>query len=250
MNNLLEKFHQSFFLYLLTSPNKFVSVGVYMIPFALFVAPFPVFVAALLSQVNNEKNRKLTVVQKWAWIQSAKFTLTIHSWAALISLLPLLISRLPQTSDNRALTWVSLSIVLLLSLKYLFGSTLPRGGWISLKAVMISATSIGLGLMSIINFSTALIGALLLVPLCLIVRPLKTKDYLPLTFSILLVIISFPPAALWVADILLKGSREINIGYFWDLMENLWVWNSATYLYLFLVHLPCWVICVHVLFHP
>ncbi|KAK1295131.1 hypothetical protein QJS10_CPA16g01167 [Acorus calamus] len=52
INNLLEKFHQSFFLYLLSAPNKFVSVGVYMISFALLIAPLPISAAALFSSPN------------------------------------------------------------------------------------------------------------------------------------------------------------------------------------------------------
>lgn len=33
LNNLLERFHQSFFFYLLPSPTRYVSIGVYMPPF-------------------------------------------------------------------------------------------------------------------------------------------------------------------------------------------------------------------------
>ncbi|KAM0010154.1 putative GPI transamidase component Gaa1 [Helianthus debilis subsp. tardiflorus] len=62
INNLLEKFHQSFFLYLLTSSNKFISVGVYMIAFLLLVAPLPVLAAALfLMPVNQSTSQKKIV---------------------------------------------------------------------------------------------------------------------------------------------------------------------------------------------
>lgn len=47
VNNLLEKFHQSFFLYLLSSPSKFVSVGLYMIPLGLLLVTLPLGAAAL-----------------------------------------------------------------------------------------------------------------------------------------------------------------------------------------------------------
>ncbi|KAJ6314701.1 hypothetical protein OIU78_018227 [Salix suchowensis] len=64
INNLLEKFHQSFFLYMLTSPSKFVSVGVYMIAFALLVAPLPLVAASLYADANQldlgVKNTKST----------------------------------------------------------------------------------------------------------------------------------------------------------------------------------------------
>ena len=37
LNNLLERFHQSFFFYLLPSTDRYVSIGLYMPPFALMV---------------------------------------------------------------------------------------------------------------------------------------------------------------------------------------------------------------------
>ncbi|CAA7398346.1 unnamed protein product [Spirodela intermedia] len=258
VNNLLEKFHQSFFLYLLTSPNRFVSVGVYMIAFALLVAPFPIAAAALFSEdqeTHPADSTHLTATKdhRWRWLHAARAVFLVHLWAAIVSLLPYLIYRLPiLTSDRRALTWVSLSIFSLLTLKHLWGSNhTPPSGWVSLKAVMISAAAVGLSLMSIINFSTAQIGAVLLVPLCLMVRPLRQSRALLLSAcNVLLTVISFPPAASLVTKILLDGSGEFGIGSFWDWMEALWAWNSATYLYLLLVHLPCWVLCVHILLHP
>lgn len=39
LNNLLERFHQSFFFYLLPACRRYVSIGLYMPPFALIVAP-------------------------------------------------------------------------------------------------------------------------------------------------------------------------------------------------------------------
>ncbi|KAG1714998.1 Glycosylphosphatidylinositol anchor attachment 1 protein [Nymphon striatum] len=39
LNNLLEKFHQSFFFYLLPSIHRYISIGMYMPPFALIAIP-------------------------------------------------------------------------------------------------------------------------------------------------------------------------------------------------------------------
>lgn len=38
-NNLLEKFHQSFFLYILPVQNRYISIGMYMPPLGLILAP-------------------------------------------------------------------------------------------------------------------------------------------------------------------------------------------------------------------
>ncbi|KAK2725481.1 glycosylphosphatidylinositol anchor attachment 1 protein-like isoform X2 [Artemia franciscana] len=39
LNNLQERFHQSFFFYLLSGTNRYISIGVYMIPFSIMAAP-------------------------------------------------------------------------------------------------------------------------------------------------------------------------------------------------------------------
>lgn len=39
LNNLLERLHQSFFLYLLPATDRYVSIGLYMPPFGLIVLP-------------------------------------------------------------------------------------------------------------------------------------------------------------------------------------------------------------------
>ncbi|XP_020571275.1 GPI transamidase component gaa1 isoform X2 [Phalaenopsis equestris] len=266
VNNLLEKFHQSFFLYFLTAPNKFVSVGVYMIAFALFVAPLPIVVAALFSSTASTKPSTTTSNTKptnskpsgsWNWLHSAKLVFLVHLWALIISSLPYFISQIPRTdSTKRMLTWSLSSLLLLYPLTRftnLFGEV---HRWEVLKSVMIAAASIGLSLMSIINFATAQVGSMLLVPLCLMVRPLKKPMQASLFLSvllkflnILLAVVAFPPASLAILKAFLHGFESINIGDFWEWAEFLWAWSSATYLYVTLVHLPCWYLCVHILLH-
>ncbi|XXG69089.1 hypothetical protein AAC387_Pa06g2039 [Persea americana] len=282
VNNLLEKFHQSFFLYFLTSPNKFVSVGVYMIGFALLVLPLPVLAAALYSGIklgNTDKGNQTPSinshsdmgldVRSWRWLHAAKVVLVVHLWGVIVLLLPHLINQLPQrTSETSMLTWTVVSIFILVILYQISGAPHSHSGnvtptqyqsadWAILKAVTVASAAIGLGLMSIINFAAAQIGAMLLVPMCLIVHPLKhmghmkvLKAVLLLTCNLALAILGFPPAALLILKVSSEGLGGRNLGDFWDWMESLWAWNSATYLYLVLVHLRCWVLCIHILLHP
>ncbi|OAY63338.1 Glycosylphosphatidylinositol anchor attachment 1 protein [Ananas comosus] len=274
VNNLLEKFHQSFFLYFLTAPNKFVSVGVYMIAFALLVAPLPIVAAALFARAKaneitaDDSAEKCTPIDtkeseiatgSWKWLQAAKVLLMIHSWAAIVSLLPYYISHMPNLNSTMSmLTWVSLSISTLPFLYALFGSPFSLNvEWELLKAVMVATISISLGLMSIINFSTAQIGTMLLVPMSLLVHPLKAKMNVNallraalLTCNIAFAFLGFPPVALLVAKGLSEGFGKLSIGDFWEWMEFLWEWNSATCLYLLWVQLPCWLLCIHILLHP
>ncbi|XP_072961254.1 uncharacterized protein [Typha angustifolia] len=274
VNNLLEKFHQSFFLYFLTAPNKFVSVGVYMIAFALLISPLPIVAAALFSSTKKQEvptdggaqecsdtNTEESEIAfgSWRWLQAAKVVFIIHLWAVIVSLLPYYISNVPNlTSTISMLMWVALSIFTLAVLYPLSGSSCsPSVDWELLKAVTVAAASIGLGLMSIINFSTAQMGAMLVVPMCLFSRPLKAEMKINmciravlLSCNVALAVLGFPPVALLIARGLSEGFAKVSVGDFWEWMEFLWSWNSATYLYLLLVHLPCWLLCMHVLFHP
>lgn len=271
VNNLLEKFHQSFFLYFLTAPSKFISVGVYMIPFALLVVPLPIVAAALAdggrkmgksieaSKTKGSADNLQTEGGSWKWLQAARVLLVIQLWAVIVSLLPYYISQIPDgTPIQSSVIWVVLAILTLIVLYAMFGSPYSAGvEWKLLKATMITSISIGLGLMSIINFATAQLGALIVIPMCLFSRPLKAQldmSFLPRTVlcasNILLAIFGFPPAALLIMKGLSKGSWTVDLGDFWASMEFLWEWSSATYLYLFLVHLPCWLLCIHVLLHP
>ncbi|EMS56819.1 Glycosylphosphatidylinositol anchor attachment 1 protein [Triticum urartu] len=231
VNNLLEKFHQSFFLYFLTAPSKFISVGVYMIPFALLVAPLPIVAAALAdgsrkkgesidaSKTKGSADNLPTEVGSWKWLQAARVLLVIQLWAVIVSLLPYYISQIPDgTPIQSSVIWVVLAILTLIVLYAMFGSPYSAGvEWKLLKATMITSISIGLGLMSIINFATAQLGALIVIPMCLFSRPLKAQlgmSFLPRTVlcasNILLAIFGFPPAALLIMKGLSKGSWTEN----------------------------------------
>ncbi|CAJ1946665.1 unnamed protein product [Sphenostylis stenocarpa] len=272
INNLLEKFHQSFFLYLLTSPSKFVSVGVYMIPFALLVAPLPILAAYLHANASNSTPQipsasEVDVRHKsWKWLNSARKVLVTHLWGVVVSLLPLVLCRIPNTTLTlNFVLWGLLSAFSLLILYLILGCPIfeaagsqhEKNKWASLKSVTISTTFIGLSLMSVINFATAEIGALLIVPICLLARPLKLdiqarswRTLLRASCNIALGFVVFPP----ISFVLLTGAFEdfygINVGDYWNWVESLWAWNSATYLYVGVVHLPCWALCIHILFHP
>jgi len=269
INNLLEKFHQSFFLYLLTSPGKFVSVGIYMIPFTLLVAPLPIVAAYLHTNASSSTPQNPSEVdannKSWKWLNSARKVLVIHLWGVVVSLLPFFICQLPNTTlTMNFVLWGFASAFSLLILYLILdcpifeaaASQLEKNRWASLKSVTLSATFIGLSLMSVINFATAEIGALLIVPFCLLARPLKLdiqakswRTLLRASCNIALGFVVFPP----VAFVLLKGAFEdfygINVVDYWNWVESLWAWNSTTYLYVGVVHLPCWALCIHILFH-
>ncbi|KAH6781735.1 GPI transamidase component family protein / Gaa1-like family protein [Perilla frutescens var. frutescens] len=275
VNNLLEKFHQSFFLYLMTSPSRFVSVGIYMIAFALLVAPLPLVAAALFSDTSKSKSGKddiepsrpgesFPTVTAWNWLSAAKTVLIVHLWGAFVTLLPYFLCQFPNSSPSTSLLiWIASSIVGLFftyvatgSLSFLRASQQHSKEWTLLKAVTVAAAFIGLCLMSVINYATAEIGALLLVPMCLTAIPLridmKAKTMKALVrgaCNVFLVFVGFPPAAFLLLKGVLDSFDRIRFDDFWNWIESLREWNSATYIYICMVHLPCWVLCIHILLH-
>ncbi|EYU34737.1 hypothetical protein ABFS82_11G130400 [Erythranthe guttata] len=271
VNNLLEKFHQSFFLYLMTSPSRFASVGVYMIAFALLVAPLPLVATSLFSDASNSKPEKDEISSKslptftsWKWLSAAKTVLFVHLWSATVTLLPYFISKIPNSTPSfNFLSWIELSLASFLFMYAIPGSfsssstTQPqRNEWALLKSVTIAAAFIGLCLMSVINFATAEIGALLLVPMCLTVLPLRldlkekpVRAFVRRACNVLLVFLGFPPIIFLLLKGALDGFSSVGFGDFWNWAESLWAWNSATYIYMCMVHLPCWVLCIRTLLH-
>ncbi|KAK1438815.1 hypothetical protein QVD17_04626 [Tagetes erecta] len=252
VNNLLEKFHQSFFLYLLTSSNKFISVGVYMIAFLLLLAPLPVLAASLCSDAKKsirESEKISKPFKSWSWLHPTKTIFIVHLWGVIVSLLPYFICQIPNSQPaSRLLIWASLSLFILIVLILFFGGCSTH--WALLKSVTVSTTFIGLCLMSIINFATAEIGALLLVPLCLMIKPWRLAGKAHSAFNLVLVVIGFPGAAFFVLKSAFGLQNGSGLVEFWYWMESLWAWNSATYIYICMVHLPCWVLCVYILLHP
>ncbi|KAI7741132.1 hypothetical protein M8C21_021147 [Ambrosia artemisiifolia] len=250
VNNLLEKFHQSFFLYLLTSSNKFVSVGVYMIAFLLLVAPLPVLAASLFSDANksNLESEKNKPFKSWRWLYPTKTVFLVHLWGAIVSLLPYFIYQIPDSQPtSRLLIWASLSLFILIVLGSFFRVRSTQ--WALLKSVTVSAAFIGLCLMSVINFATAEIGALLLVPMCLMIKPWRVAGKFQSALNLVLVIIGFPGATFFVVKSAFGFQNESSLVEFWYWVESLWAWNSATYIYICMVHLPCWVLCIYILLH-
>ncbi|XP_057847241.2 uncharacterized protein LOC131057063 [Cryptomeria japonica] len=310
VNNLLEKFHQSFFLYFLTASSRFVSVGVYMIPFALLVVPLMILAASLCSYKhdslstfsksddksgplkhhepevtdinasqsatsNNPSGQDLNMklglnLQSQQWFVAAKVVLLVYLWASVIAMLPFLIYRFSiQASEMKLLIWVVLSCLTLLVGNSILGSPYTRfgvqhdavnqfhmEGWVALKAFTLGATTIGLGIMSIINCAAALLGAIILVPMCLSVSPYKyflkagnVRKSLLMFLSIIFIVLAFPPVIVLTLKALLDDFSKVSIADLWNWTEILWASQSATYIYLFLVHIPCWVLCSYVLLY-
>lgn len=248
-----------------------------MIAFALLVVPLPLVAASLFSDASEWESRtrkdksisgsvdKIAITYRsWKWLGAAKTVFIVHLWGALITLFPYFYRHIPKSSSSASLIiWNMFSIISLLILCLILGLSFTFAGkaqsqrtqWAYLKSVTIAACFTGLCIMSVINFATAEIGALLLVPMCLMAVPLRLKDktlksLLRGACNLSMVLLGFLPVAYFVLKGALQGFDRIEIGEFWNWMEALWKWSSATYVYICIVHLPCWVLCILILLHP
>lgn len=243
-----------------------------MIPFALLIAPLPLMAASLYAKANNPESSKegdnvssppnvavdkLGIVSRsLTWLSSARKVLVIHFWGVVVSLLPYFVCQLAMTTPTIKLAiWSLLSVVFLLLFHLIMGSR-QKEDYTFLKSVTLSAAFIGLAVMSVVNFATAEFGALLLVPMALVAHPLKPdlrsgnlKNLSRAALNMVLALIGFPPATFFILKGGFDGFHGVHLGEFWIWVESLWAWNSATYLYIGMIHLPCWLLCFHILLH-
>ncbi|KAK3581097.1 hypothetical protein CHS0354_033886 [Potamilus streckersoni] len=80
LNNLLERFHQSFFFYILPATNRYVSIGMYMPPFGLLCAPGLIKAIALWVGAGKETNKKEVKGDKEEKTESGKEEITSETY--------------------------------------------------------------------------------------------------------------------------------------------------------------------------
>lgn len=300
VNNLLEKFHQSFFLYLLSSPSKFVSVGLYMIPLGLLLVTLPLGAAALNSALmtadkpspgsvpSQTLNPKPTVSEPTSsspgmldiktskeiagrWRHAIVVVSAIQFWAFIVALLPPAVSSLvdiletglasPAATGGLTSASLKMSLWTVFSLLSLFVvlASLPSpkpGDWMAVKALVLGLATIGLVVMSQVDFAVSLIGALVLVPTCLCPSPLRprtTQKILDRVLSILgtlVTVLGSPPVLLAAAAVLLGNAhgQAVSLDRLWQWTELLWSGGCALYIFLVVVYLPLSYLSLHVLF--
>lgn len=310
VNNLLEKFHQSFFLYLLCSPSKFVSVGLYMIPLGLLLITLPLGAAALNSALNKAdeigptsdsqvlnphstnasipKSTTTKVVGEskenaGRWRRAILVVSVVQLLAFVIALLPPIVSSFVDILETslassttstpvggftsaslRMLLWAVVALVSpFVALSFL--PSAEPGDWMAVKALVLGISTIGLVVMSQVDFAVSLIGAVVLVPTCLCTSPMrdiwgsstkaqqKEQSFLgriSLFLGIIVTILGSPPVLLAaVAAFLLDNSHWIvSFERLWEWTELLWSGGSALYIFIMIVYLPSSYLSIYILF--
>ncbi|CCK71740.1 GPI-anchor transamidase subunit GAA1 KNAG_0H03250 [Huiozyma naganishii CBS 8797] len=234
INNLLEKFHQSFFFYFLLSPNNFVSISSYLPSAVLLSITFAI--AAVDATVNN------------AYASALHITYTLL--AALASVISLLVSFLVAHwflySTTSPLYLILGSVVLAVSPLVMSRSNnaLREPVCYRMRTLGYIYYSLILTSLLMLNFPLAFSIGLFGYPMTL-VKPLniysKSQMSLKLRNSVLLVI-SNPFVATWLICTVVENSEFPNLDVFAALFSAWKDLNCWTWFVLCLGWLPTWLL--------
>ncbi|KAJ7525617.1 hypothetical protein O6H91_17G059000 [Diphasiastrum complanatum] len=252
VNNLLEKFHHSVFLYFLVSPTKFVPISIY----------------------DKESTTKINKVGPANWIRGVQIVTLVELWSIVTSLMPIPLSLFTLSSETKIILWTMLACATLCAALYAFSILFPLSNqlgsllqsailldsdFVPIKALTLGFAAIFLGVMSAVNFAVALLGVLLVIPMCLCAQPISQvrksiltpggrslTSLLSMAGIILTIFLSAP--ILLLSGIVVGGPLRTSLLQLWNWTESLWFWGSSLYLLGFLVYLPCSVLCLFVVF--
>lgn len=186
INNLLERFHQSFFFYLIVSSDRFVSIGDYMPCLALMVAVL--LVKALvqwLSIVDHQSSSDNAADDQplnYNFIGVGKTFFLVHAIGLLASYLPFYVP-LNNYVHSAAIPTEQYMLALFVSVSICAAST-PL--WLSLSYVSVQILHIAallelataLLVLGMLNFSFAFLLSVVAVPLAILIRPVPTRRFL------------------------------------------------------------------------
>jgi len=200
LNNLLERFHQSFFFYLLPSTSRYVSIGMYMPGFGLLAGGMLIRALGLwykcISDVNprSEDDNEIKPLSQSPRVRDIiKGWILCHLWGIMMLLLPRASSNFGAHFDFPTDYSVSIAILaycLVGSYQIYKTSDYFGQNWRLLKCITLLEISVLSSAMALSNFSLAYIVTLFMAPVSMLVKPSNTKKAYILT--IILMILTHP----------------------------------------------------------
>ncbi|CAF1057808.1 unnamed protein product [Rotaria sordida] len=188
LNNLLERFHQSFFFYLHVNHRNFVSIATYMIPLGLMVLPALIRSLVLYMSFCNSSSTNL-------------FSTHGRTMKFYIDHTPIFIEIFQCLAISYVLTWIPLKLSLLIvSLITMFISPLILRRFHStiyefdyFQFILLLIGSALLGCLSLLNYSMAFLTACFLMPCYMFAGFSKLDHWFIKLFCRLLFIIFLNP---------------------------------------------------------
>ncbi|XP_063237453.1 glycosylphosphatidylinositol anchor attachment 1 protein [Bacillus rossius redtenbacheri] len=188
LNNLLERFHQSYFFYLQPATDRYISIGMYMPPLGLLCAALLVKAFGLWLRMHEDPAARAESTASGAQ-EGAGFSVAPVGVAVLSShALGVALLSAPQTFAAAGLAWAGLptdaSLYLGYLLAFLAAAALPlvarssrstEDSWTLLYIVALLELATLLLAVAVHNFSLALVTAVLYVPCALGAAPARSR---------------------------------------------------------------------------
>ncbi len=280
LNNLLERFHQSFFFYLLPSTNRYISIGMYMPGFGLLGGSLVIAALGLWMKCTTQSEKKekqatnsdqdaeesesvitLPTVLPPNLSSTLPFLLTAHVVGVVALYLPPLFTNLGldffswDSEDSISLGLCTYSVcLLLLSLK-----TLPdKTNWQVLKCLLLIELSVLAFTIALCNYSLAMFMTVIYAPVALLSGP--AGSWLRRAAKIATILLVHPLSVLLVVcslDSFVYSGGSISVGTFVTATKRAlvfgvvdgYIYGSITFSVASLFLLPCWQLlwCLNVM---
>ncbi|PSN54175.1 Glycosylphosphatidylinositol anchor attachment 1 protein [Blattella germanica] len=184
LNNLLERFHQSYFFYLLPATDRYISIGMYMPPLGLLCAGVVIKSFALWLKMQEDPTKqedKKGMSNSFSLVPVGVTVLTTHALGILLlsspqalSLIGLEFGLTTETSIYVGFLILAVSMLILPVFSYKNVGSTPES-WTLLNIVALLELATLLLCTSMQNFSLALLSAVLYVPPGLWMTPTRNR---------------------------------------------------------------------------
>lgn len=181
LNNLLERFHQSFFFYLLPSSDRYISIGLYM-PAICAIAGALIIKACAMWCKLQEKDDEKSKATKISFEPILVLILLVHLSGVLMMSSPQYITQLAEMYgiDTKVAVFYSLvafSLLLALSLPVVIPFKSKERDMTVLNVISLLELGTALICISMNNFSFGMFCATISVPFALFAHPTSCKYY-------------------------------------------------------------------------
>lgn len=201
LNNLLERFHQSFFFYLLVASDRFVSIGDYIPSLALIAGSLLVKALIIWLKVNQQTSEIVDADESsdteyyqivhdidFGYVTVGKFLIIAHLFGAFAYCLPhsrMLDTFVHQMGYTTELYLTALlGILSVLASLTVFSSPFTYAGREVLHIVTVLETGTTLIIIGMLNFSLGLLLSIFIAPFAIFINSNASKIRIGYIFSI------------------------------------------------------------------
>ncbi|KAJ1896118.1 Glycosyl phosphatidyl inositol protein transamidase complex subunit [Kickxella alabastrina] len=266
LNNLLERFHQSFFFYLLPANGLFISIGNYVPAAVLFAAALLVHAMNLWWLQGPEESRSESPQDRIPRINayhaflrkslptSVGLIVRVHALAAALLALPMLVPQITMTDSTATaylFTMSLASISLVLHLSDELRSHACLADWRQLKALVCVYVACVVACLSVMNFSLA-IAMFVVIGLPLLFTRLSASPTRVHRACTMLMLLAFSPLSVLSVSryFLASGAVDQMSSPFRIFLSDFNQFGSPVYALICLVYWPINLLCMVITLMP